>query len=372
MNLLIDSFRNMILIYEEGTKKIQDFWHEKTFDYSLKGLANIQKAIIELVKDDESLRQRLSKGTNVVIPDNGIGFGLFELPLLSKYKLKDVFLTRFKSCYPNYESFFVSEYEYERNDAAALHFYTFCKKELTQGITSALKGIGSSANNMDFYASTFALSADTKSLFPHATLFVGKQDAELILNKGGKVLFIHDFGFGLDWLNASDSFVESAYNQSNQKALQFSSFATENFAKKIVVCDENIEKTIPNATLSLPSPKEVRIMKDDVLATYMTKNRFRKFYCLITDIVTRFASAPWFLPITSIEVVCQEDIAASLNAVEADSAELTFVYQGKEPFASIAKGPVSHNRLFDSGVKKERRRFDWKKLLTMEIGKKKA
>ena len=372
MNLVIDSFRDMILIYEEGTKKVPDFCYEKRFDYSLCTLENQQKALVEITKEDESLRQTLSKGVKVVIPDTGIGFGTFDLPSLSRFKLRDVFTTRFKSSYPNFEAFHVNDYEYERNESGAMYFYTFCKKDRIQGINSALKAIGSHASSIEYYASHYARSNDPKSLFPHATLFIGERSAELILTKGKKVLYIYEFGYGTDWLNKGDTYVESAYNPNNEKALQFASFATENFAKRVPFSDENIEKSAPDSSFILANPKEVRVMKEDILEAYLVKNKLRKFYSFIADVVAHYAVTPWFLPITNIDVVCEEDIAAALNAVEKGEGKLTFTYLGDEPFGRLVKSSIGQNPLFSSGVKKERRRIDWKKLLTMEIGKKKA
>lgn len=57
MNLVIDPFRDKILLYNAGNKKIPDFWYKKDFDYSLEPLQNQQKALTELVKDDDSLRK---------------------------------------------------------------------------------------------------------------------------------------------------------------------------------------------------------------------------------------------------------------------------------------------------------------------------
>lgn len=372
MNLVIDPFRDKILLYNAGNKKIPDFWYKKDFDYSLEPLQNQQKALTELVKDDDSLREKLSKGVNVVIPDDGVGFGMFDLPPLSRFKLKDVFNTRFKSSYPNFESFNVNEYEYERNANGALYFYTFCKKERILGLSSALKGIGSSLLNVEYYASAYAFRNDPKALFPHATLFLGKKNAELILTKGRNVLYIHEFGYGYEWLNRGADYIESAYLPHNDKALQFSSFATENFAKKVAFSDENIEKTASSNSFVLPSPKEVRIMKGEVLTNYLVRNAYRKFYALIADVASRFAGAPWFLPINVIDVVSEDGIAPQLNAIEKEEGGLTFNALGAEAFDHLAKGDISQNPLFNSGVKKERRKFDWKKLLTMEIGKKKA
>ena len=372
MNLVIDAFRNKILIYEQGNKKIPDFWFEKQFDFSLRTLENQQKALLALAKEDESVCSRLSKGVHVIVPDFGIGFGTFDLPPLRSFKLKDVFATRFKSSYPNFDAFHVHEYEYERNSNGVLYFYSFCKKDQIQGLISAIKGIGSSVLSLDYYASGYASTHDPKSLFPHATLFVGNDHAELIITKGKKVLFIHDFGYGMRWLSQGDGYVESAYNMNYQEAMRFAAFATENFAKKISFSDENIAKTPLDGSFALSMPKEIRIMKDDVLNAYCVKNKLRKFYALIADITAHFASSPWFLPIANIDVVCEEDIAASLNKVEKSADELGFTYLGLEPFEQIAKGALGHNPLFRSGVKKERRTIDWKKLLTMEIGRKKA
>ena len=113
-------------------------------------------------------------------------------------------------------------------------------------------------------------------------------------------------------------------------------------------------------------------MKDEMLASYQIKNNFRKYHALIGDIISHFSNAPWFLPLMEIKTFASEEVLSRLNELSPQSGDLVFTHGDFPTLMNMFESPVAKNPLFDSGIRKERRMFDWRKLLTMEIGKKKA
>ena len=386
MNLLIDPYHNRILLYEERPKKEPPFFYERVFDYSLWEIENQAKAIIEISQDENAkpetpkkesffgplLKYFVPQGLSLIIPDSGIGFGTFDLPSLNWFKMNDVFFTRFKSSYPNFESFYVSKYEYERNNSGSTYFYSFFKKERMDRLTSALKAGNVEVGSIDYLSSAYALHNQAAGVYPKATLFVGEDNSELVITKGRNVLHIHEFGYGSKLLLSGETYMESAYQHKYEKAVEFSAFATENFAKKIAFTDENIGKTDTSNTFKVSAPRETRILKDDVLRTYNAKNNVRRYYALVADTLSYYSKAPWFLPISEVQVVGGGILTAMLAETAKGQGDIGFIEVGEGLYKDIVSGKIKANKLFRSRVKKERRTFDWKKLLTMEIGRKKG
>ena len=371
MNLIIDALRNRICLSEEGTKKESGIAFSADFPFALKTAENQTKALTELLKNEEAKPLFSAKNVSLLLPDDGIGFGTFEVPALSKRKAQDVFDTRFKVSYPDFADYYVYSEEYERSSSGCLYFYTFAKKGPVEQVTSMLKSQNISVGSVGFFSAHIAGSSDAKNVYPKATLFMGKENAELIITKGATVLFAYDFGYGSSLLLDGETFLDSAYHPEHDRSSQFAGFAAENFANQVAFTDENIGKTDPTVGFSVSRPKELRIMKDEVLGNYKIKNNFRKFYSLVADILARYASAPWFLPLFEVELFAPESIAAGLE--ELGKAEgVHFKLCAEESWNAILERPVTEARLFKSAVKKERRKFDWRKFLTMEIGKKKA
>ena len=112
-------------------------------------------------------------------------------------------------------------------------------------------------------------------------------------------------------------------------------------------------------------------MKDEVLANYKVKNNYRKFYALILDIINRYTMAPWFLPLGEVEVFGPTSVCTALVEAGRANGILQFTQCSESQWNFVLERQIEPARLFSSVVKKERRRFDWRKLLTMEIGGKK-
>ena len=371
MNLIIDSLHDQIRFYSPATKKEPSISFAMDFPYSLSSTDNQIKALTDFLKKEEVKPLVDSKTIDLLLPDNGIGFGTFDIPALSKRKALDVFDTRFKLSYPNFEEYCVFNEEYERNADGCLYFYTLVKKSRIDQISSMLKSQNLFISSISFFAAHLAKLSQTKVVYPKATLLIGKDHAEMIITKGKTVLFVYDFGCGFASLLQGEEFFDSAYHLSHERSSQFAGFAAKNFASKIPFTDENIGKTDPQSGFYISRPRGLRIMKGEVLANYVVKNNFRKFYALIGDVLAHYASAPWFLPLTEIEIYAPEEVVMGLEELgKADG--IHFNANDEAAWNAILEHDIAGHRLFKSGIKKERRSFDWRKLLTMEIGKKKA
>ncbi|MCR5348747.1 MAG: hypothetical protein K6E59_03985 [Bacilli bacterium] len=372
MNIVLDSYRGKILLRRSATKKVPAFVADIDVGFPIESFDSQTKAVMELFKREEANELKAEPRNSLVIPNFGIGFGTFELPALSRFKMKDVFSTKFKSSFPNFESYYVSEHEYDRNSNGSVYFYSFARKEGIEQVLAAFKNNGVSIGAVDYFASAYASGMNANNPFPLATLIVGENSSELIVSKGKTVLSVMGLGYGSALLLDGENYMNSGVNPNNDKARQFAGFAMDNFAKKVVFSDENITKTDPNRGLSFAKPKETRVLKDDVLATYNIKNNFRRFHSAILDTLAYFSEAPWFLPLNEVFLVANQEVEQKLNDVAEEASGVVFVglpVKGLEPLAEM---PVSQNKLFKSGIQKERRGFDWKKFLTLEIGKKKA
>jgi len=371
MNLFIDSFHQRICFFSGPLKKEAPLFFEMAFPYPLLTPENQLKALTEFLTKEETRPLFESKRVDLLLPDSGIGFGAFELPALSKGKALDAFNTRFKVSYPNFEAFYVTQEEYERSKNGCLYFYTFVKKVRIDQVTAMLKTRNIAVGSVNFFAGHLARISDPKNIYPKATLIVGEDNAELIITKGHTALFVYDFGYGARSILNGEQFFDSSYHPAHDRSSQYAGFAEKNFASKIPFTDENIAKTDPKAGFSVSRPKELRIMKDEILANYVIKNNFRKVYALIGDILARYASAPWFLPLTEIDTYAPGEIVSGLTDI-GESENLVFKSCDGDAWQAIYKHTISNHRLFGSAIKKERRKFDWREFLTMEIGKKKA
>lgn len=371
MNILFDPFQNCIHLVLPATKKTPAWSYSFSCLLPLSVPENRLSSLVDLYKTEEWKRVMEAKKVDVIIPNEGIGFATFDLPALSKRKMTDVFETRFKLCYPNYGDFYVMPSEYSRSQSGTVYLYGFAKKAPVQKLLAALQNGGAKVGNISSFADHYVSVVSGKNAFPAATLIMGKDYGELIISKGPEVLFVQDFGYGYSIVHTDEWYLDSAYYNKNDKSRQYATFSSENFARKIPFVDENIIQADGTKSLEFSRPKELRILKDEPLRNYTRKSNFRKFYSLISDLIAQFAASPWYLPITEITVLAPNAFLGYLKEAAKEDGTITFVPSPVTDLSVLGEFPVSESKLFKSDIAKERRRFDWSKLLTMELGKKK-
>ena len=112
MNIYFDLFENSVVLFEKSSSKDPDFAFEKSFDYPISKKDNVGKVITELMSLKEVEGLKTSKSNSLIIGDDVVGFGLFNLPHLSPFKVNDVITTRLKMNFPDYKKYYV-KYDFD-------------------------------------------------------------------------------------------------------------------------------------------------------------------------------------------------------------------------------------------------------------------
>lgn len=370
MIVFIDVFSNMIKMFCEESKKTSAFYFEQEFDYSLLNYDNKIKAITVFLKNDEVEELKNDKNNQLIFSDDLMGFGTFELPVMKKQKLYDIFNTRFRMCYTNPDWYFYDGYEIERNDRNVVFFYEFAKREYLNNIVALFKNAGVSIKEKNIFASTLTIRDKSIAPYPIPVLVIGKHSSEFIIVKGDKVLTTNTFDYGEDLLLDFNNYLNSGYNVHGDESIRFSIFIKEHIVTREEVNDFNIMKTPTDAGLSYTTPKELRILKEGTIEPYIIKSNFKKFYARLLEIVDLYSKAPWYFPIKEINVISSPDTIGYLYDVSSEEKEIKFVSLNKN-IDDYFKAGIINDPMFSQGIKKERKKIDWKAILNMEIGGKK-
>ena len=91
---------------------------------------------------------------------------------------------------------------------------------------------------------------------------------------------------------------------------------------------------------------------------------------MILDVTEYYSASPWFLPIGEINIICSDEFYEQISKNEGENTDIKFVRLNLDLKTIITKD-ISNNKLFRSVVKGERRKIDWAKFFTLEIGKSK-
>ena len=102
----------------------------------------------------------------------------------------------------------------------------------------------------------------------------------------------------------------------------------------------------------------------------MFKNNAKKLLSMVNDLVLYYHNEPWYVPVSTVKVVCNEDFYQALLEKSADFTAFEMERVDRE-FDEMRQLHVADNPLFKKSVKAERRKIDWKKFLNMSIGPKK-
>lgn len=370
MNIYFNIHNNTISIGKAPSKKEDAFFFSLTFDYPLDTLNNKKRAIHDFLLKDETKILKENNGHVLIISDETIGFGLFDIPKLSKRKMEDVFQTRFKMSYPNFNDYYVDYYEYEKNDRGSIYFYTIAKKKDVEEIIDVFSKSSISIKEVTFFGDAFVSRYVGAAEYPAASLIIGKNKAELIISKNGKPISINIIDYGLILMLDDDTYFDSPYNYGNDNSKKYAGFVQKTIGTKEVINDLNIAKTPAESGLKMSKPRELRILKDSALVSYNKRNNARKLYALIMDIIEYYSHDPWFLPIKEMKVNTSEEMFELLTSLASEDEELILT---KIEFdeSQIVQSDISGNKLYKKSLKSERRKIDWAKFFTMEIGKKK-
>lgn len=369
MKIVLNPFTNKIGLYKPASKKEEPISIEVEANYPLNTPSSCIHALDEFLQSESAEILKKEKTNLLIIPDYPVAFGTFSLPVLSRFKIHDIFETRFKSCYPSFENYYLKYREYHRGDEESLYFYTFAKKIDVTSILSAFKKTGIHITSTDYFAHHVTSNLEKKDNYPTCFLFVGESCSEFVLCKGAEVLSMVMSNQGEKAiLNASD-YVESPYFSDNVRAKKYSAFMKESLITKKELNDASIEST-PISDLEHPKPRALRMLKGHALEAYLVKNGIKKYLSFVGDLINYFALDPWFIPISEIKVFSTDNFYNQL--IEHASEYVPFVLERvPKSFDDIISLPGKNNSLFRKSIKKERRTIDWSKFFSMSIGPKK-
>lgn len=372
MKIIINQFDNKIKLIREVSKKQEAFSFEMDVPYQLNTYKAKAKAIQELLTKEEAKELKKDKVNSLLLSDNVVGFGLFELPNLAKNKTKDVFETRFRLNFPNFNDYFFDSIELSKDQKKVFYFYKFAKRDNVNKLLNLFKTNGVNINSVNTFSSFFVSEDKDANAYPIATLVIGEYDSELIITKGNTVFSVNIFGYGKKVLLNNKEYLNSGYNFNNVEALSFSGFMKNHFLSNEPIEDENILNVKPEDGLSYTSPKELRLLKEGILDQYIVKNNFRKFYARVTEIIDFYSKEPWFFPLKEINVIGGEEVLNYLTEASKEEKIYHFVDLAIS-FDTLFEKEIKDCALFKKKgkVKGERRKIDWKAFLNMEIGKKK-
>lgn len=91
---------------------------------------------------------------------------------------------------------------------------------------------------------------------------------------------------------------------------------------------------------------------------------------MLLDITQFYSSAPWFLPLGEIKIVCSDEFYNVLSANVEEYQDIKFI-RSEHDVTKLTEATINKNKLFSSSLKAERKKIDWKKFFTMDLGKKK-
>ena len=370
MNILINTISRSIILSRPPYKKSEPFFKEFTFSYSLTSNQNKIKAIESILNSDVTSLLSNEATNTLIVSDDCLFNGITSLPAFSKGKTKDAFETKFKISYPNFLSYYLFYSEYERNSNNTLMRYTFANAKCIDAIRDTFKHHQINISNIEYFGNVLAISYGTQNNYPRILVCVGDYETEIVVLKGQTVLGTSIIELGQKQLLDKSRFFESSYNVGNQQALKYASFHKTHFDTKDLLTDEIINKNEINEAFISVKPREARILKESALESYHLKHNFIKYHAQIMDIVDFYSKAPYFLPVNSISVFSSDEFFGNLLLVNSDN-KIKYKKEQQELLKLLDKN-IENNKLFTSKLSnKVRRKIDWAKFFTMEIGKKK-
>lgn len=370
MNIFINVLSNSISAYDFSCKKGIPFFAEQNFSYSLKTTEAKTKAIQDFLTEDISKVLSESQNNSLILSDDYIFLGLSELPPFSKKKTEDAFITKFKVDFPKFSDFYLTFKEYERNNKNTYMLYTICRIASVDKILDVFKKHSINIKNVNHLSQVISKKESAKNNYPTAYLFIGTNASELLIAKGNSVIATSLIELGENELLDKSVLQNSTYNTPNNVALKYASFHKTHYDTKDLLTDDMILKNPVHDSFKTPEPRESRILKGLALENYHIRQNFMKFNTHVIDLLEFYSQSPWFLPIFDIKVLSTDEVYANLLQANTES-KIKFT-RADITFKSIIDTNIENNKLFTSKINvKERKKIDWSKFLTMEIGKKK-
>ena len=152
MNIYIDIHNNVIILGKPATKKEAAFYFKMEFSFGLDTPTGKKRAIEKILANEELALLKNEQNNTLILSDETVGFGLFDLPKLSKFKTEDVFDTRFKMSYPNFADYYVKKSEYSKTSDGVLYFYSFAKKKTVDEIVDIFSKNGVNIASINFFS----------------------------------------------------------------------------------------------------------------------------------------------------------------------------------------------------------------------------
>jgi len=368
MNVFLNLFSNSISVVSTANKKMPVRF-ELSFPYSIKTTESKIKAINEVLGNEQMKKITNDKNVSLIISDDMVFISHMSFPSFSSKKLSDAFETKFKISYPNFESYFLHYSHYEKTNANSIILYSMANADNINKIKDAFAHNNLEVKNIQYFSNVVTSLSQLKKDAITIKLFVGSENSEVIISKGGTVIGHSIINLGENLLKDKE-YLDSSYNYQNDIAKKYASFHKTNFDSKDILTDELIQKNEIHVDYIYSKPREVRVIKDDQQTLYNQKQNYRKFHGQIMDIVEYYTKAPWFFPIREIRVSASDEVFESLVAANQDQ-EIAYT-KGSQSIDSIVSVELVNDKLFTNILKqKERRKIDWAKILSMEIGKKK-
>lgn len=369
MNIVLNAFTNQISLYKAGNKKTGPYTAVFEAQFSLNSADSCMHAVSSFLAENSLDELKKERFNTLIIPDYPVGFGTFSLPRLSIFKIYDVFATRFKSCYPDFGNYYLKHKTYHKGEDDILRFYTFARKPDVVKLVDLFKKNGIHITGIDYFAHYVISGEHNKNNYPMCYLFVGKGVSEFVLSKGKEILSISTLSDGEDGILNKQTYIDSPYFLNNARAVKYAAFMRESIMTKKELNDSTVDSTDPSAILP-PKPRALRMLKGQSLEAYLLKNSVRKYCSFINDLTNYFSQDPWFIPISEIRVFSTDEFFNDFSALSKESMPFSLI-KANTPIDKVSSIPGRINFLFRHSLKKERRTIDWKKFLSMDIGRKK-
>ncbi len=370
MNVFINILSNSIILSAPGSKKKSLIFKEFSYTYSLKTSENKVRALNETLTEENLKEFGDDKIVSLIVPDDQVFIGMTLLPLFSAKKIHDTFETTFKVDYPDFKDYFINYEIYGKTNSNSIVLYRMTRISHIDEIKKALYNHGLTLKNINYF-SNYVFSNNKANQNRIVTkLIVGEHESELIIYNGSITVCHSIIEIGKSELLDNDEFIESFYNIDNELANKYASFHKVHFDSKNLLTDDIIRNNEVHESFIPAKPKELRFLKGASLQNYQSRQKYLKLHAFVMDNVNFYMQEPWFFPVHDVEVVCDDDVYAGLLTANTGK-EISYI-KSTESFASYFSNEASNNLLFSSKLNvKERRKIDWGKFLTMEIGGKK-
>ena len=365
MTIFIDILNNAIL-FLKGNAPL----YKKEYDYSLSIFDNKVKAIYELQNDEGFKMLNKGKGNDLVLSDDLVGFGNFDVPTINKRNEKDIFLTQFRLAFPNYLNYYVSSFELSRSDKHVNYLYSFMKIEYLDILVSAFNNVGVDIANKNTFNQLVMSNGKNNNPYPRIFLVIGKYNSEIFITKGNNIIANNFFSLGEEELDTGNEYLYSAYNRNNKEALSFSGFIKNSLSSNKDVHEDEILAFDSDSAVKYNEPKQIRLLRDQSLKQFLVKNNYKKYYSRIIDFLNYYKGAPYFIPVNNTTVISSLETFNNLNEISKEDNTLSLTHN-EFSYSLFNNQKINNNPLFSSRLKQERRKIDWKAFFNMEIGKKK-